>query len=142
MARKQTSAALKNALSYCDALCSTGAMNSRSDRSAVTSARSLLKSHKMAPHRETLVTLRTFLAVCLVTVLAAPAIAAPTLLRPAQVFDGVNPTPHPDRTKQDESSKNDTKRPNNTAPANTKVIALPGETLTPGLIEGHSHIFL
>ena len=117
-------------------------MNSRSDRSAVTSARSLLKSHKMAPHRETLVTLRTFLAVCLVTVLAAPAIAAPTLLRPAQVFDGVDPTPHPGWSVLVDGGKIVAVGPNVSAPAGTKVIDLPGETLTPGLIEGHSHIFL
>ena len=96
----------------------------------------------MAPHRETLVTLRTFLAVCLVTVLAAPAIAAPTLLRPAQVFDGVNPTPHPGWSVLVDGGKIVAVGPNVSAPAGTKVIDLPGETLTPGLIEGHSHIFL
>ncbi|HXS49068.1 MAG TPA: amidohydrolase family protein, partial [Sphingomicrobium sp.] len=32
--------------------------------------------------------------------------------------------------------------PNLAVPAGAKVIELPGETLTPGLIEGHSHIFL
>ena len=32
--------------------------------------------------------------------------------------------------------------PNLTAPADAKVIALPGDTLMPGMIEGHGHLFL
>ena len=32
--------------------------------------------------------------------------------------------------------------PNLTAPAGAKVIALPGATLMPGMIEGHAHLFL
>jgi predicted amidohydrolase YtcJ len=32
--------------------------------------------------------------------------------------------------------------PNLTAPAGAKVIALPGATLMPGMIEGHSHLLL
>ena len=74
--------------------------------------------------------------------LAVPAAAAPTLLRPAQVFDGVDPAPHSGWSVLVDGGKIVAVGPNVTAPAGAKVIDLPGETLTPGLIEGHSHIFL
>ena len=74
--------------------------------------------------------------------LAVPAAAAPTLLRPAQVFDGVDPAPHSGWSVLVDGGKIVAVGPKVTAPAGAKVIDLPGETLTPGLIEGHSHIFL
>ena len=74
--------------------------------------------------------------------LAASAAAEPVLLRPAQVFDGVDPHPHPGWQVLVESDKIAAVGPSLTVPAGAKVIDLPGETLTPGLIEGHSHIFL
>jgi imidazolonepropionase-like amidohydrolase len=58
------------------------------------------------------------------------------------VFDGVNPQPHAGWSVLVEGDKIAAVGPNLTAPAGAKVIELPGETLTPGLIEGHSHIFL
>jgi imidazolonepropionase-like amidohydrolase len=73
---------------------------------------------------------------------AAPAAADTYLLKPAQVFDGVNPQPHSGWQVLVEGDKIAGVGPNLTAPAGAKVIDLPGETLTPGLIEGHSHIFL
>ncbi len=73
---------------------------------------------------------------------AMPASADTYLLRPAQVFDGVNPQPHPGWQVLVEGDKIAAVGPSLTAPAGAKVIDLPGETLTPGLIEGHSHIFL
>jgi imidazolonepropionase-like amidohydrolase len=73
---------------------------------------------------------------------ALPAAAQPILLHPAQVFDGVNPTPHPGWSVLVDGGRIVAAGPNVAAPAGAKVIDLPGETLTPGLIEGHSHIFL
>ena len=74
--------------------------------------------------------------------LAAPAAADTYLLRPARVFDGVNPQPHAGWSVLVEGDKIAAVGPNLTAPAGAKVVDLPGETLTPGLIEGHSHLFL
>jgi imidazolonepropionase-like amidohydrolase len=77
-----------------------------------------------------------------VATLATAAAAEPILLKPAQVFDGVDPHPHPGWSVLVDGDKIAAVGPNLTVPAGTKVIELPGETLTPGLIEGHSHIFL
>jgi imidazolonepropionase-like amidohydrolase len=74
--------------------------------------------------------------------LAAPAAADTYLLRPARVFDGVNPQPHAGWSVLVEGDKIAAVGPNVTAPEGAKVVDLPGETLTPGLIEGHSHLFL
>jgi imidazolonepropionase-like amidohydrolase len=74
--------------------------------------------------------------------LATPAAADSYLLKPARVFDGVNPQPHAGWEVLVEGDKIAAAGPNLTAAAGAKVIDLPGETLTPGLIEGHSHIFL
>lgn len=74
--------------------------------------------------------------------LAAPASAATYLLRPAQVFDGVNPQAHPGWSVLVESDRISAVGPNVIAPAGAKVIELPGTTLIPGMIEGHSHLFL
>jgi imidazolonepropionase-like amidohydrolase len=74
--------------------------------------------------------------------LATAAAAEPILIKPAQVFDGVDPRPHPGWSVLVNGGKIVAAGPNVTAPAGAKIIELPGETLTPGLIEGHSHIFL
>jgi imidazolonepropionase-like amidohydrolase len=74
--------------------------------------------------------------------LAAPATAGTYLLHPAQVFDGVNPQPHPGWSVLVEGDKIAAAGPDIAAPAGAKVIELPGATLMPGMIEGHSHIFL
>jgi len=73
---------------------------------------------------------------------AAPAAAAPTLLRPARVFDGVNPAPHEGWAVLVDGDRITAAGPNLAAPAGAQVIDLPGITLLPGLIEGHSHLFL
>jgi imidazolonepropionase-like amidohydrolase len=80
-----------------------------------------------------------FLAAVLV---AVPALADTLLLHPARVFDGVNPQPHEGWSVLVEGDKIAAVGPNLSAPAGTRVVDLPGETLTPGLIEGHSHLFL
>jgi len=82
------------------------------------------------------------MAAAIASLATAAAAAEPVLLRPAQVFDGVDPHPHAGWQVLVEGDKIAAVGPNLTAPAGAKVIDLPGETLTPGLIEGHSHIFL
>jgi imidazolonepropionase-like amidohydrolase len=73
---------------------------------------------------------------------AAPAAAEPILLKPAQVFDGVDPHPHVGWQVLVEGDKIAAVGPNLTAPTGARTIDLPGTTLIPGMIEGHSHIFL
>jgi imidazolonepropionase-like amidohydrolase len=74
--------------------------------------------------------------------LAAPAIADTYLLRPARVFDGVNPVPHLGWMVLVDGDRIAAAGPNLAAPAGAKIIDLPGATLMPGMIEGHSHLFL
>ncbi|HEY0026726.1 MAG TPA: amidohydrolase family protein [Allosphingosinicella sp.] len=76
---------------------------------------------------------------------AAPAAAqepASILLRPARVFDGVDPRPHEGWSVLVRGDRIEAAGPNLAAPAGAKVIDLPGTTLIPGMIEGHSHLFL
>jgi imidazolonepropionase-like amidohydrolase len=83
-------------------------------------------------------------AIALVLALPAAANAEPqrTLLRPAQVFDGTDPVPHPGWQVLVEGEKIAAVGPNLAVPPGTKTIDLPGQTLIPGLIEGHGHLFL
>ena len=74
--------------------------------------------------------------------LATAAAAEPILVKPAQVFDGVDPRPHAGWSVLVDGDKIAAVGPNVTAPAGAKVIDLPGTTLIPGMIEGHSHLFL
>jgi len=76
------------------------------------------------------------------SLLAAPAIGEPLLLRPARVFDGVNPQAHEGWSVLVEGDKIAAAGPNLSAPAGARTIDLPGTTLMPGMIEGHSHLFL
>jgi len=74
--------------------------------------------------------------------LAAPASAETLLLRPARVFDGVNAQPHEGWSVLVEGDRIAAVGANLTAPAGAQTIDLPGTTLMPGMIEGHSHLFL
>ncbi len=82
------------------------------------------------------------LALALSLILTSSAIAQSILLRPARIFDGTE--------MQDgwvvlvEKERIVAVGPAHSvkAPANTNVISLPGATLMPGMIEGHSHILL
>jgi imidazolonepropionase-like amidohydrolase len=74
--------------------------------------------------------------------LASPAMADAILLKPARVFDGVNPQPHEGWSVLVDGDKIAAVGPNLAAPAGAKVIGLPGATLIPGMIEGHGHLFL
>ena len=75
-------------------------------------------------------------------ILATPAAADTILLRPARVFDGVSAVPHEGWSVLVEGDKIAAVGPNLATPAGARTIDLPGETLMPGLIEGHSHLFL
>jgi imidazolonepropionase-like amidohydrolase len=87
--------------------------------------------------------MRLFVAMAAaVASLATAAAAEPILLKPAQVFDGIDPHPHAGWSVLVEGDRIAAVGPNVAAPVGAKVIELPGETLSPGLIEGHSHIFL
>src|SRR5437868_677553 len=74
--------------------------------------------------------------------LAAPALADALVLHPARVFDGVNSVPHEGWSVVVVDDRIAAVGPNLTAPANARTIDLPGATLMPGMIEGHSHLFL
>src|SRR4051812_27680642 len=77
--------------------------------------------------------------------LAAPAPAeAPQamLLRPARVFDGADPRPHEGWQVLVRGDRIEAVGPALAMPAGASVIDLPGATLMPGMIEGHSHLFL
>ncbi len=73
---------------------------------------------------------------------AAP--PASILLRPDRVFDGVTATPHAGWVVLVTGDRIVAAGPaaQVRAPAGTRTIDLPGTTLLPGLIEGHSHLLL
>jgi imidazolonepropionase-like amidohydrolase len=134
-------------LSYFELLCSTSAMVSsilsalrrkrvlRSRARAQTRARASANFGKFRPIWDSLALLAALL-------IASPAAADTYLLRPDRVFDGVNPAPHEGWSVLVDGDKIAAAGPNLTAPAGTKVVDLPGTTLMPGMIEGHSHLFL
>lgn len=78
---------------------------------------------------------------------ATPA-AAPTaepvslLLKPTGVFDGVDGTVHAGWQVLVTGDKIVAVGPDLPVPAGTRVIDLVGDTLMPGMIEGHGHLFL
>jgi imidazolonepropionase-like amidohydrolase len=86
-----------------------------------------------------------FLFALLLVLLPWSTVAQPTqtvLLRPARVFDGVDPRPHEGWSVLVRGERIEAAGPNLAAPAGARVIDLPGTTLMPGMIEGHSHLFL
>src|SRR5207253_9356808 len=91
--------------------------------------------HRLSPmHR--------LILILLAIMLPAAAIAQPILLRPARVFDGVNPQPHEGWTVLVDGDRIVAAGPNLAVPAGARIIALPGTALMPGMNEGHSHLFL
>ncbi|CAN5816176.1 amidohydrolase family protein [soil metagenome] len=75
----------------------------------------------------------------------APAVAADPeslLLRPDRVFDGVDPVAHTGWDVLVTGDRIVAVGPKLAAPAGARVIELPGQTLMPGMIEGHAHLFL
>jgi len=75
---------------------------------------------------------------------AKPQTLQSTLLKPARVFDGVTAEPHEGWVVLVTGDKIAAAGPaaEVRAPAGTTTIDLPGTTLLPGLIEGHSHLLL
>src|SRR5947209_7606280 len=83
------------------------------------------------------------LVLFLITLLfGTAALAQPILLKPARVFDGVTRQAHEGWNVLVDGDRIAAVGPNLAAPAGARVIELPGTTLMPGMIEGHSHLFL
>lgn len=80
----------------------------------------------------------------LMLVLAGPVAAQEpaVLLCPDRVFDGESGTTHEGWQVLVRGERIAAAGPGLTAPPDARVIDLPGMTLMPGLIEGHSHLFL
>src|SRR5476651_769634 len=74
---------------------------------------------------------------------AVPA-GPPILLVPDRVWDGVDASPHDGWFVLVRGDRIEAVGPRAqvSAPADATTIALPGTTLLPGLIEGHSHLLL
>ena len=70
--------------------------------------------------------------------------APPLLIRPARVWDGVTAAPHEGWVVLVRGNRIEAAGPASSvrAPADARVVELPGTTLLPGLIEGHSHLLL
>ena len=80
------------------------------------------------------------LSLLLLALIAAPVAAAPVVLRPAQVFDGS--VMHAGWQVIVDGGKIVAAGPGLAIPAGAALRDLPGATLMPGMIEGHSHLFL
>lgn len=76
----------------------------------------------------------------LIALLPLPAVAAPVLLLPDRVFDGE--AMHEGWQVLVDGTKIVAAGAALTVPADATRIALPGHTLMPGMIEGHSHLLL
>jgi imidazolonepropionase-like amidohydrolase len=89
--------------------------------------------------------MRRLICAALLLLFAAPASAAPpVLLKPARVFDGVARTPHEGWAVLVRGTRIEATGPADqiSAPADARVLELPGATLLPGLIDAHSHLLL
>lgn len=71
-----------------------------------------------------------------------PVATHPILLRPAAVFDGIEPVAHPGWQVLVTGDRITAVGPALAVPAGTTTVDLPGDTLMPGMIEGHGHLFL
>jgi imidazolonepropionase-like amidohydrolase len=98
-------------------------------------------------HLRTMRILRTLSALALLALPAAAHAQTPApqrwLLRPARVWDGVTAQPHEGWAVLVEGERIAQVGPAASLPAaGARVVELPGLTLLPGLIEGHSHLLL
>ncbi|WP_409321852.1 amidohydrolase family protein [Sphingomonas sp. BK580] len=66
----------------------------------------------------------------------------PLLLRPAGVFDGVDGKVHAGWQVLVRGERIVAVGPDLSAPADARIVDLAGDTLMPGMIEGHGHLFL
>lgn len=82
------------------------------------------------------------LAAGLLAMGAAPVPVRTILLRPAAVFDGVDPVAHAGWQVLVTGERIVAVGPALAVPAGAETIDLPGEMLMPGMIEGHGHLFL
>jgi len=73
---------------------------------------------------------------------APPPEPAPLLLRPAAVFDGVDGKTHAGWQVLVRGDRIVAVGPDLAVPADARTIDLAGDTLMPGMIEGHGHLFL
>ena len=97
--------------------------------------------HGNIAHVRTLTRLSAFACAVLIPVLSARAQEpAAIVLQPDRVFDG--DTLQTGWVVVVRGERIDSAGPASSAPAGAKTIALPGTTLLPGLIEGHSHLLL
>jgi imidazolonepropionase-like amidohydrolase len=71
-----------------------------------------------------------------------PPAPAPILLRPAAVFDGVDGKTHVGWQVLVQGDRITAVGPALAVPDGARVIELAGDTLMPGMIEGHGHLFL
>jgi len=79
-----------------------------------------------------------FFALCAAAASADPAY----LLKPARVFDGVDLKPHEGWSVLVRGDKIEAVGPSVPTPPDATLVDLAGKTLMPGMIEGHSHLFL
>lgn len=77
---------------------------------------------------------------CLLSGYAMSQTPSAYLLKPARVFDGY--AMHPNWQVLVRGERIEAAGPNLPITANTRIIELPNQTLSPGFIEGHSHLFL
>jgi imidazolonepropionase-like amidohydrolase len=83
------------------------------------------------------------LLILLLALVAGPAFAQQaTLLKPDRVFDGVTAEAHAGWQVLVVGDRITAVGPSLAAPAGATVVDLPGDTLMPGMIEGHGHLFL
>ena len=104
------------------------------------SVRRSLSSHEKPTNSVTPGNLRAAAALFIGLLFATPAAAETLFLRPAHVFDGV--AMHDDWSVLVEGDHIAAAGSNLAAPANARTIELTRATLMPGMIEGHSHLFL
>jgi imidazolonepropionase-like amidohydrolase len=94
------------------------------------------------PDPEPALSRRLFAAVLAAASLAGAAHAETLLLKPDRVFTATDQVAHPGWSVLVEGTTIKAVGPDLAAPAGARVVALPGTTLLPGLIDLHSHLFL
>src|SRR6476659_5310136 len=88
--------------------------------------------------------MRRLVLLLLTLVFATPLAAQPRqaiVLKPARVFDGVDPRPHEGWSVRIDGDRIAAVGPT-VDDRDAQIVQLPGATLIPGMIEGHSHLFL